>query len=405
MPSVELSKDHGRETVSRRDFLRVGGLGVVGLSVAEQSARARSRAMSDRPSSILILMNGGASQLETFDPKPEAPVEFRGPLKSISTAIPGVAFSESLPLLAERAGKLAVLRSLHHKAAAIHETGLQILQTGRLSQSRDQFPSFGSVVSQVRGRRHDVVPYAVVPRRMGNMGVHRFHGQGAGILGAAHEPVSLPPHDALAPDSAAVGEDPFAGLMAAAKSDPALRLYGDTRFGRLCWLARQLVELGVRCVTVNLFDSLTSQVTWDCHARKPGAPATLYDYRDTLCPQFDKAVAALIDDLEQRGLLGDTLVTAVGEFGRTPQLNDAGGRDHWPHAWSAIMAGGGVVGGQVIGATDRYGMQPVDRPIGLPELTASLYTSLGVDPASLITLSGGREARLVEHEPIHELFG
>ena len=138
-------------------------------------------------------------------------------------------------------------------------------------------------------------------------------------------------------------------LSVADEPEAVRRAYGETRFGCLCLQARRMVERGVRVVTVNLFDQLTGQVTWDCHGRSPSAPSTLYDYRDKLCPEFDRALSALLDDLQQRGLLEETLVTAVGEFGRTPRVNGHGGRDHWPGVWSAIMAGGGVRGGNVIG--------------------------------------------------------
>ena len=399
MSPVDPSQDEKRNAVSRRDFLRVGGLSVVGLSVAEQAAAARQRSQADRRSVILIQMTGGASHLETFDPKPEAPVEIRGPLKAISTAVTGVVFSESLPMLAERAEKLAVVRSLYHDAAAIHETGQQLLQSGRLSQRGVPFPSFGSLVARFRGPRDGVAPYVVLPRLSGYMGVHAIHGQGAGFLGEAYAPFTQPASDCCDdPAIQPVGSTLFA--------EPELlhRSYGNTRFGRLCLAARQMVECGVRAVTVNLFDNLANQVTWDCHGRQSSSPGSLYDYRDTLCPQFDRAVAALVDDLEQRGLLNDTLVVAVGEFGRTPRINHTGGRDHWPHVWSGLVAGGGVAGGQVIGASDRYGTEPVDRPVHLAELTATMYRSLGFDPAMPVPVNPQTPVPLVEHASVAELF-
>lgn len=397
---------HGPQTVSRRDFLRVGGLSVVGLSVAEQAVLARTRDAAGRRSCLFVLMTGGPSPFETFDPKPDAPASIRGPLKTISTRIPGVAFSESLPRLAERAERFAVLRSLTHDAAPIHETGQQLLQTGRLARGALQFPSFGSVVARFFGPRHETAPFVVLPGRLGNTGVAMYQGQGAGFLGPQFEPrFAVPGVDGLRVGFDGGEPEPIPIAPVAGEPESVRRAYGETRFGRLLLQARQLIECGVRCVTVNLFSSLTNQVTWDCHGRKPWAPATLFDYRDTLCPQFDRACSALLDDLQRRGLLDETLVVAVGEFGRTPRVNEHGGRDHWPGVWSALVAGGGVQGGQVIGASDPRGTAPLDRPIHPSELTATMYHALGLDGAFSLKTADGHELPLVERPPISELFG
>lgn len=403
MATVKRFRRKGRESVSRRDFLRVGGLSVVGLSVAEQAARARMLSTSDRRSCILILMTGGPSQLETFDPKPTAPTEIRGPLKAISTSISGVSFSESLPRLAQRANKLAVVRTLNHDAAPIHETGQQLLQTGRLAQRSVRYPSYGSVVARTLGARGDVAPYVVLPRPLGDTGVPAYQGQNGGFLGADFAPLS-----ADSPiESEVVGSSTFEELLTKSEffqeADSIRRAYGTHRFGTLCLQARQLVECGVRCVTVNLFDSLVNQVTWDCHARAPWAPSTLYDYRDTLGPQFDQALSALLDDLEQRDLLSDTLVVAAGEMGRTPRINEFGGRDHWQHAGSAVLAGGGIAGGVVVGATCREGATPVDRPVSYSEITASIYRHLGLDLEMPLQI-GDSTTPLADASAINELF-
>ncbi len=387
------------EVVSRRDFLRVGSLSVVGLSVAEQAVLARVRDSAGQRSCIFILMTGGPSQFETFDPKPEAPSSIRGPLRAIATRIPGIQLSEGFPRLAERTSKFAILRSLFHRAAPIHETGLQLLQTGRLSQSGRNYPSFGSVASRVLGARQQAPPYVVLPRLIQNTGVNAYRGQCAGFLGTEFDPVT-----AGSNGDVVVSEKPATQLAFQHELASVQQLYGDTRFGRLCCHARQLVEQGVRCVTVNLFDSLMNTITWDCHANPSCAPATLFDYRDTLCPQFDRALSALIDDLEQRGLLPDTLVVATGEFGRTARLNENGGRDHWPGVWSAVLAGGGVRGGQVIGASDAHGASPFERPIEPAELTATIYRSLGVRLDSVLATDEGTDLPLVEKRPIAELF-
>jgi uncharacterized protein (DUF1501 family) len=394
----------GRASVSRRDFLRVGGLSVVSLSVAEQAARARMHQSADRRSCILILMTGGPSQLETFDPKPTAGAEIRGPLKSISTSVPGLSFSEALPRLAKRAHTLAVVRTLHHDAAPIHETGQQLLQTGRLAKRGVQYPSFGSVVARTLGPRSDVAPYVVLPRTLGETGVPAYQGQHSGFLGNDFAPLSA---DSTM-QTAAAGGSTIGELLSQSPmfSEPesVQRAYGTHRFGTLCLQARQLVECGVRCVTVNLFDSLVNQVTWDCHARAPWAPGTLYDYRDTLGPPFDQAVSALLEDLEQRGLIQDTLVVAAGEMGRTPYLNEFGGRDHWTTTGSAILAGGQVAGGATIGSTSRDGTTVVDRPVAYPELTATIYRHLGLDLDMPLPLAEGSPEPLAEMPMIGEVF-
>jgi uncharacterized protein (DUF1501 family) len=389
------------DPVSRRDFLRVGGLGVVGLSVAETTGLAAARERQRHRNCILVLMTGGASQLDTFDPKPEAPAEIRGPSRAIATAVPGLAFAESLPRLAVRADRFAVIRSLSHRAAPIHETGLQLLQTGRLVRDGRRFPAFGSVIGRALGPRRSVAPYVIVGEPLGNLGVAGAHlGQSGGMLGAAADPLQVRLDGEPSSDAAATS----ASLPPAGDEPEALRrLYGETPFGRKCLRARQLVEQGVRTVTVNLFSALAGKATWDCHAR-PSAPATLYDYRDRLGPQLDHAVAGLLDDLQTRGLYESTLVLVAGEFGRTPRINDAGGRDHWPGVWSMLVGGCGVQGGRVLGASDARGSAPAARPVHPGELVATVYERLGVDLASSFTVDEQPREPLVDHAPIAELL-
>jgi len=379
-----------KSSVSRRDFLRVGGLSVVGMSVAEQAALAKSD-RAQRRSCILVLMTGGPSQYETFDPKPEAPIEIRGSIRSIETAIPGVRFSEGLPRLAGRANKLAVIRSLNHDASPIHETGYQLLQTGKLSGRGLVQPHVGSVVSQQLGQRGGIPASVIMPAPLENTGVQTTRGQEAGFLGESHQSIM----DACLDDAEYSYED---------ESKSTRRAYGATRIGRLCCRARQLVQAGVRCVTINMFDTLAEQITWDCHARKPFAPANVFDYRDTLCPQFDQAMAAMLDDLDQNGLLNDTLVVATGEFGRTSKLNENGGRDHWTEAWSGIVAGAGINGGQVIGQTDKYGRNSVDRPVALNELHATICEQVGLDNSAELTVAEETTQPVSTAQPIGELF-
>ncbi|MGE3313774.1 MAG: DUF1501 domain-containing protein [Planctomycetaceae bacterium] len=392
------------ETVSRRDFLRVGSLGVMGLSVAEQAALARQRAASDAKSCIFVLMTGGASQFETFDPKPDAPAEIRGPMRAISTATPGTILSESLPRLAERSERFAIVRSFFHEEAPVHETGQQLLQAGRLVRKELRSPSFGSVIAQRLGARNHVASYVVLPRMLEETGVSNQHGQSAGNLGHSFDPLVWDDNaDDVAYRRVSAGEAPAAHLFAE-ESELMRRMYGESRFGYLCLQARKLVERGVRCVALNLFDALENQLTWDCHGLAPWAPATLFDYRDTLCPQFDHAFAGLLDDLSQRGMLDDTLVVAVGEMGRTPRVNQYGGRDHWTGVWSGIVAGCGTTGGAIVGASDAHGTAPVERPVHPGELTATIFERLGLDAGVPVKLDDAHELPLVDHAPIAELF-
>ncbi|MFM8221715.1 MAG: DUF1501 domain-containing protein [Planctomycetaceae bacterium] len=378
------------EGVSRRDFLRFGSLGAARLTrpdgspVDSPSASARSV--------ILLLQTGGASQLDTWDPKPLAPAEIRGPYRPIATALPGVQFAETLPGLATRLGRCTLLRSLHHDLAPLHETSQQLLQAGRVVRRGVVPPSLGSLAAHLLGARGNMPPYVVLPRLLGPMGLAAFQGQRAGWLGSACEPWSHPADQHslhLAPalcEALAVDHEPV----------PLQQQYGTGELGRACLAARRLVEAGTRFVIVNMYDQSVGRVTWDCHGSPDWAPATVYDYRHTVCPPFDRALSALLDDLGDRGLLGETLVLAAGEFGRTPRLNDKGGRDHWTGVWSALLAGGGVPAGCVIGASDTRGAIPAEDPISVPALAATVLSSLGLDPQQGLDLPGGGQVPLAE---------
>ncbi len=391
--------------LSRREFLRTSGLGVAGLALADAS-QAATRPADDR-AVILLMLVGGPSQLETFDPKPDAPAEIRGPFGSIATAVPGVRVGEHLPGLARRMDKLTLIRSLHHTAAPIHETGHQLLQTGRLCRSDREWPHLGAVVSRRLGPRGDMPPFVVLPTPIGNTGVGVSHGQGAGFLGDEHAPFIV------GSDPAAPGFDPRrlgsrAGVAPdafdlASERAPRREAYGRTTFGQSCLLARRLVEAGSRFVVVNMAETVFGQPTWDVHGRLPFS--TFDDYRATVLPTFDRALSALIDDLEHRGRLDSTLVVATGEFGRTPKLNPSGGRDHWPAVWSAVLAGGGLAGGQVVGASDRHASMPADQAVTPAELAATIYRALGLDPASSLPIPGLEPIALIdEARPIAGLL-
>jgi hypothetical protein len=423
--------------LTRRDFLRVGSLsaGAVGLSLADL-ARARGGG-SGEVNCILLFLVGGPCQLDTWDPKPCAPDSVRGPFRPVRTNVAGVHISEHFPLMAQMADRYSIVRSVHHQAAPIHETGHQLMQTGALFRAGQEFPHYGAVVSHLKGPGPGgLPPFVVLPGPISNTGVSISHGQAAGFLGPRHEPF-FPRADAAvvggvdparlrsnkalldAVDQAHRAADAngtgaaLAPVFArkakrafdlAAEGDDLRGCYGKNTFGQSCLLARRLVEHGVRLVTVNMFDTVFNEITWDCHADGGCLATRLDDYKETLCPMFDRAYTALLEDLHQRGLLDSTLVVAMGEFGRTPQLNPRGGRDHWPGVWSILFAGGGVKGGQVVGASDRIASEPRDRPVTPAEVAATVYHALGIDPKTRLPGPEGRPMPLTEAEPVHELF-
>ena len=375
------------ESVSRRNFLKLGSAGFLGMSAAEQAALRGDPLPSSSAaidSCLFLLLTGGPSQLETFDPKPDAPAEIRGPFQSIQTSVPGIQLSETLPELAQRAHRFSIIRSLHHTAAPIHETGLQLIQTGRSVSAGTKYPAAGAVIAAKLGARGDVPPYYVLPRLLGNTGIRAYQGQTAGALGEAHDPIELNAH-----------ESPFPEMDT--------HSYGSSSFAQNCQMARRLVEHGVRFVTVNMFDSLDQHPTWDCHGSGKNAGTTFADYRETVCPDFDHTLAALLDDLEESGLLKRTLVVALGEFGRTPKINRDGGRDHWPGVWSALIAGGTIPGGQIIGGSDAIAAAPIERPLAPAHLLATIHEAMGIDHQSKLTGQDGQEWTISEQPSIPEL--
>jgi uncharacterized protein (DUF1501 family) len=435
--------------LTRRDFLRVGSL-AIGLSLTELSRLQGAGRSGDR-ACIQLFLVGGPSQLDTWDPKPDAPDGIRGPFRPIATNVPGVSLCEPFPLMAQRADRYALVRSVHHAEAPIHETGHQLLQTGRLCRPGQEWPHYGAVLGKLHPGSGALPPWVVTPGPITNTGVNIDHGQSAGFLGQRHKPF-VAAVDPVTQDVSIRGgarQDLNPGLRARPRSlvdavDTAERLlernqrapepdrdralaqllspatkrafdlgaepesvrdrYGRNQFGQSCLLARRLVQHGVRLVTVNMFETVFGQITWDCHANGGDLSSTLEDYRDTLCPMFDQAYAALLDDLLADGLLDSTLVVAMGEFGRTPRLNNRGGRDHWPSVWSVLLAGGGVRGGQIIGASDGHGEEPKDRPVHAAEVAATVYHALGIDPTAELPGVDGRPIRLLQARPVLELF-
>ncbi len=446
---------HFCDGLTRRDFLHAGSLSVLGLGLPAMEALAAAGSAGDRDiNCILLFLVGGPSQLDTWDMKPEAPEEIRGPFKPIATKVPGVQVAEIFPRLATMMDKVSLVRTVYHTAAAVHDTGHQMMQTGRLFGGGIDHPHYGCVVSKLKGSRNDTPPYVLLPRPIGATGGNLPHGHTAGYLGKTFDPFILnaDPNDRgfkvpdlLPPDyvtavretrrrslrsaiDGAVGEfessadarlldSNFEGafrLMSSRQAREAFDIgaepapmrdrYGRTRFGQSCLLARRLVERGVRFVTVNMFETVFNEITWDIHGSAPFSPIECY--KNEVGPNFDNAYTALLEDLQRRGMLETTIVLAFGEFGRTPKINPAGGRDHHPACWTVLFAGGSIQGGRVVGLSDETGYAPKDRPVSTAEIAATVYQGLGIDLAVELPGPQSRPLRLVDHgvEPIQELF-
>ena len=366
--------------IARRDFLR---------AAAAPAASLLAHPAPDREvSCIFLLLVGGPSQLDTWDPKPEAPAHIRSPFRPIETNVAGIRITELFPRLARQADKFSLLRGMHHAAAPVHDIGHQAVQTGRAFRGGIEHPHLGCVVARLKGSRQGAPAHVVLGGPLGPSGGNLPHGQGAGYLGEACEPVFATPE--------------ACGI--AAESERVRRRYGAHPFGRCCLAARRLVEAGVRFVTVNMFDTVFGRRTWDCHGYEPFS--NLDDYRDYVAPVFDLAFSALLEDLAERGLFRTTMVIATGEFGRTPRRNFAGGRDHWPSCWTALAGGGPLRSGEVIGSSDAEAAFPKDRPVSPAELAATIYQAFGIDPHASIPGPAGRPIPLVDAgvEPIRELL-
>lgn len=449
---------HTCNGVSRRDFLQAGTLGAIGLTLPRY-LQAKEAGLVDpaksNKSAIMIFNLGAPSQLDTFDMKPNAPAEIRGPFQPIATKGADFQISEILPKHAEIADKFSLVRSCFHRGAAVHDSGWQIMQTGRQFSGGVNTPHVGSVAEYCLGRRGDLPAHVVLPETMGRGGGNLPNGQAGGFLGKAMDPFALMADpskpdfkvpDLLPPatigtarlerrqrmrdvvdstinyfehsESAKLMDDNFASayrLMTSTQAREAFDLskeptsvrerYGMNRFGQCCLLARRLIEAGVRFVTINTFLTVFDEITWDIHGSKPFT--SVEGMKNIVAPMYDQAYSALIEDLFARGMLDDTMVCNLAEFGRTPKVNPAGGRDHWPQCFTVYFAGGGVKGGQAIGASDPIGAVPVDRPTEPPEVVATIMHALGLNYEGVLPGPNGRPFPLVDSgfKPIYELFG
>ncbi len=454
--------------VNRRELLRIGGLSALGLSL-ESLLRTPSRAAAaasaggtlGRAKNVIFLwLQGGPPQHETFDPKPEAPVEIRGPFNPIHTNVPGIHFSELLPRTARIADKLAIIRSLSTNDNNHDGSGYWILTGNKYRgvNSREirptDWPYFGSIVKMLKPSEQ-LAPLTSVwlPDVMRLNDNVRPAGQTAGFLGAQWDPerfvcdpseanfaieglqtpAELPPlrlqkrislldqvqrhfefveRGASAKEYDKIQQDAL-GLLTSGKARQAFAIdsepdalrerYGRHKWGQCVLLARRLIEAGVRLVHVNWprepGDTAVSNPLWDTHAQNADR------LQDVLCPQFDVTFTALIEDLETRGLLDETLVVAVGEFGRSPKINGVGGRDHWGAVFCAALAGAGISGGQVYGSSDKIGAQPISNRTEPQDLVATIFHLLGIDRHAMFPDRIGRPLPATLGEPLYKLLG
>jgi hypothetical protein len=431
------------------------GLGPLGFLNALAAPAPRKGGGLGKAKSIILIFNGGApSHIDLWDPKPDADRDIRGIFSPIRTNVPGTHISELLPRMAKRMDKVALIRSVYHSHSS-HNGGMHWANTGRpyridstlINPSRTDLPGIGTMVgwlAEKDGYTKGVPPYVITPFPTCDSKVYLTPGQFGGCLGPRYDPfvldddpnaegfkvknmgldpsltsarlqerlgllkqVSATSHKIISPLTSEmdVFNQKAASLLESGKAAEAFDLTKEPdsvreRYGRHSWgqshlLARRLVEAGTRFVTTVNGPS----ITWDTHKDN------FNKLKNNLVPPMEQAYAALLDDLEERGLLDSTLVVWMGEFGRSPKINEDGGRDHWPSCYSVLLAGGGIRGGQVIGSSDKTGAVPKDRPTTPAEIHATMYAALGYDTRSItFPSSDGRPIALTDGVPMMELF-
>lgn len=442
--------------ISRRELLQVGACSVLGLSTLDLLKQPALASTARVKSVLLLWLWGGPSHLDTFDPKPSAPAEYRGPFTTIPTRITGVRVCELFPQIASRTNRIAILRSLktqsndHGVAGTIGLTGSIAGGVGLDGKPRagSARPTLGSTVARVKGFSGKLPPFMVVGGKL-HQGKKPIVGEGGGTLGGLYDPFRLVyDHESgrtqvpalelpanLTPErlgdrrfllsafdqlskrvdhlrAARALDDYRSQALAMLTSSEARRAfelgsepdsvkekYGLTRFGQSCLLGRRLVEAGLPFVQVNWSDHVEAEEDsgdggWDHHYRN------FQIMQDRHAPWLDQAVSALLDDLHDRGLLSSTLVLAVGEFGRSPKINDKAGREHWEHCYSGLVFGGGVRGGQVIGCSTPRGEHVHDRPITPADLVTTVQHAVGITSEQSQTLGVALEGGKV----LEELF-
>jgi len=426
-------------SVSRRNFLRVGaltglGLNLPGLLAAEADGN-RNRRQARAKSVLLVYLGGGLSHHDSFDLKPEAPEEIRGIYHPIASNVPGTHIGNLLPRMSRQMDKVALVRSGSHNNDH-HETATNWVLCGKFGSPFGDYPAMGAVVSHQLGFRGSLPPYVSIPRNPSftwELGKSswlggRYESFRVGDPNQANFQVQdVSPSEPLSPQSihrrqsllqamdglarqiqgnnqiATYGEfqqraqdlilsSEARGAFSIERESTNLRdRYGRNTFGQSCLLARRLVERGVRFVTVNYGG-------WDHHSQ-------IWNNLNRKLPEFDTGFSALLEDMHQRGLLADTLVVVMGEFGRTPLINKDAGRDHWGPAASLLFAGAGVRGGLVLGATDRRGAYVTRRPVAPADVAYTIYDAIGVDPHRWLIHPEGRPIEILDRgEPVRELF-
>ncbi|HEX4130207.1 MAG TPA: DUF1501 domain-containing protein [Pirellulales bacterium] len=442
--------------LDRRTLLRAGTSASLAtlLPALLDSALARAEASpkgspaSKIRSCILIFYYGGPSHLDTWDLKPDAPAAIRGEFRPIATRVPGLQVCEHLPHSARIADKLTIVRSMHHAMRNHNAAAVEAL-CGRTPTRGDQelladdtnaFPCYGAAISKLAAAGGGMPTHVALPHVMYNVVV--LPGQTAGFLGPAYNPVQVTrdpndpqfrvdelrlPDDISADrllarqsllasvESSAIGGNPMDVYQEKAFSllrseevrrafeigrepDAVRDRYGRNKFGQSLLLARRLVEAGVRFVNVNDKVRNNFLTNWDSHQNN------LPRLKDDLLPPSDLGFAALIEDIQQRGLLDSTLVVALGEFGRTPTINKLAGRDHWPDCFTAVLAGGGVHGGMIYGSSDKNGAYPNTDPVTPGDLAATLFWRFGLDPGIEWHDQLGRPQKLATGQPLTKLF-
>ena len=435
----------------RRDFLRVGSLSLLGLGLSDYlesvgSIAGNAYAEGDRKATaqacILLWLEGGPSQIDTWDPKPHSGFH------PISTRVPGIQVSELFPRIANHLDKLALVRSMHTKENN-HPQGTHYALTGHRPSPATTFPSLGSIISKEMGSRNHLPPYMMVPMHWEGDFFSYVDAFNAAFIGSQYNPIIISDPsqktfevaDLRLPKSLSQEDiesrrrflqivdrqyrerernakffemDRFTeqawkmlssptvknAFDLSLESDKTREAYGQTRVGQSVLLARRLVESGCRFVTASGY----KHGEWDTHGNND------VKLRDTLAPALDQTLAALIEDLDQRGLLETTLVLVMGEFGRTPHINAALGRDHYPDCWSLLLAGGGIRGGQVVGSSDSRGAYVADRLVTMGDLFATLYKALGIDWTKTYVNPSGRPLYIANSiddklgQPLEELI-
>jgi hypothetical protein len=450
---LSIVRGQAGNALTRRQWLQVGGLGVAGLALPDllRARQARRGSFGRARSCILCFLFGAPAHQDIWDLKPDAPAEVRGEFRPIASSVPGLALGEHIPRIARIAHRFALLRSLSHPDNT-HTVAMHYMLTGRRhaqpqTNPRNQpsdFPCFGAVMQYQRGGRAGL-PAGIslnAPANQVSAANHIFPGFFAGILGSAHDPLFIsqdPSSPTFRPLPAVADSGPNrlrgrAGLLAAvdarrrqtseaaerdfdghhrraldlvtsaeawrafdlSREPPRLRdRYGRNAFGQGLLLARRLVEAGVGLVTVNW---ARDDAFWDTHANN------FRDLKNKLLPPFDLGFSALLEDLDARGLLGETLVVCLGEFGRTPKINKAAGRDHWAGCNSVVLAGGGVQPGCVYGSSDRQAAYPASVPVSPDDLAATIYHALGIDPTTEVRDRLGRPWQLSAGRVVTGLF-